>query len=165
MNPNPNPNPNPHPSPNPSPNPDPNPNPNPKQVPSFIVAFEGYSKAERAKITKAYQFIHHKTSHSGLPVYIDRIGQLDLAGLKAAYGSQERFLQFLVCYGECTMQYRFPACSLAAGKHIGKGVYIVDLSGFAISNFNSEMRAFLKVRALLTMATMLTAGCAPSQGI
>jgi hypothetical protein len=98
-------------------------------------------------------------------VYIDRIGQLDLAGLKAAYGSQERFLQFLVCYGECTMQYRFPACSLAAGKHIGKGVYIVDLSGFAISNFNSEMRAFLKVRALLTMATMLTAGCAPSQGI
>ena len=137
-------------------------------MPSFIVNFDGYSKAERAKITKAYQFIHHKTSHSGLPVYIDRIGMLDLAGLKAAYGSQERFLQFLVCYGECTMQYRFPACSLAAGKHIGKGVYIVDLSGFAISNFNSEMRAFLKVTAILTVATIrtvatiLTMRCAPS---
>ena len=95
----------------------------PTEVPSFIVDFDAYTDAERVKITKAYQFIHHKTSHAGLPVYIDRIGRLDMAGLKAAYGSQERFLQYLVCYGECTMQYRFPACSLAAGKYIGKGVY------------------------------------------
>lgn len=113
-------------------------------MPSFIVDFDSYTNAERAKITQAYQFVHHKTTHAGLPVYIDRIGKLDLPGLKVAYGSQERFMQFLVCYGECTMQYRFPACSLAAGKYIGKGVYIVDLTGFALSNFNSEMRAFLK---------------------
>ena len=36
-------------------------------------------------------------------MYIDQIGMLDLAGLKAAYGSQERFLQYLVCQPNPTL--------------------------------------------------------------
>ena len=50
----------------------------------------------------------------------------------------------MVCYGEASMAFRFPAASVAAGRYIGKGIYIVDLTGFKITMFTSEVRAFLK---------------------
>ena len=41
--------------------------------------------------------------------------------------SPERVLQYFVWYCECSQHYRFPAASLDAGKHIGKGLYVMDL--------------------------------------
>jgi len=110
-------------------------------VPAHCVS---YRYPEHEAIKKAYQFIHHKTAKNGMPVYIDRIGMFSFPLLRATYGDEERFMQYMVAYGECTQQFRFPGCSLAAGKFIGKGVYIIDLEGFKISSFNAEMRAFLK---------------------
>ena len=55
-----------------------------------------------------------------------------------------KYLKFMVCYGEASMAFRFPAASVAAGRYIGKGIYIVDLTGFKITMFTSEVRAFLK---------------------
>ena len=50
----------------------------------------------------------------------------------------------MVCYGEASMAFRFPAASVAAGRYIGKGIYVLDLTGFKITMFTSEVRAFLK---------------------
>ena len=53
-------------------------------------------------------------------------------------------LEYFTWYSEATVHYRLAAASVAAGKHIGKSVYVMDMRGFGITKFGAEMRAFLK---------------------
>ena len=53
------------------------------EVPKICASFT-YPQIPAVK--QAYQFIHHKTSKAGLPVYIDRVGALNYKELKAAMG-------------------------------------------------------------------------------
>lgn len=79
----------------------------------------------------------------GRAVYFDRLGAMNYKGM-TKHETPERILKYFVWYAECTQHYRLPACSLVHGKHRGKALYVLDLSGFGMSKLNEETRGFLK---------------------
>jgi len=45
---------------------------------------------------------------------------------------------------EHTIRVKYPGCSKAAGRPVGQSVNVIDLAGFDLGNFTSEVRAYLK---------------------
>ena len=76
-------------------------------------------------------------------MYFDRIGTLNIKKIHEV-SSTDRLLEYFTWYSEATVHYRLAAASVAAGKHIGKSVYVMDMRGFGLTKFGSDMRAFLK---------------------
>lgn len=70
----------------------------------------------------------------GRPIYIERLGQLDIAALYAAT-TQERLLQRLVSEYENCFLDRFPACSRAYGHPVETSCTILDLYNVSLSKF------------------------------
>ena len=84
----------------------------------------------------AYPRIYHKTDKLGRPVYIERIGKINLANLNKVC-SNEKMLRNHVYEYEKLVKYRLVACSLLAGRHHEQSVTILDLDGVALSTFSS----------------------------
>lgn len=112
-------------------------------TPKFIAQF---NFPELKHVKAAYNFTHHKCDKEGRPVYFDRLGDMRYSAMVNAPNSNlERLNAYFVWYSEATWHYRLPAASLLAGRYIGKGVYVMDLKGFALSkHFTSETRAFIQ---------------------
>lgn len=70
----------------------------------------------------------------GRPLYIERVGQLDIKALYAAT-TQERQLQRLVWEYEKFINERLPACSKASGHPVETSCTILDLKNVSLSNF------------------------------
>ena len=65
--------------------------------------------------------------------------------LSAPGSTPDRVLQYFLWYAEASWHYRLPAASIACGKYIGKGLYVMDLQGFSLSkHFTSDTRNFIK---------------------
>lgn len=89
---------------------------------------------EKEEVDKFYPHFYHKTDKDGRPVYIERLGRLDIKGLYAAT-SQERLLQRLVYeYGK-SFNERLPACSKAIGHPVETFCTILDLQDVSLTNF------------------------------
>jgi len=74
------------------------------------------------------------TIQDGRPIYVERLGQLDIKALYAAT-TQERLLQRLVFEYEKFITDRLPACSAAAGHPVETSCTILDLYNVSLSNF------------------------------
>jgi hypothetical protein len=112
-------------------------------TPRFLIDFV---YPELAEVKKCYHFSHHKTDKNGMPVYFDRLGDLNYSAMIAIEGSTpDRVLKYFTWYAEATWFYRLPAASLKCGRYVGKGLYVMDLSGFALSkHFTKETRTFIQ---------------------
>lgn len=73
-------------------------------------------------------------SQDGRPIYIERLGKLDIKALYAIT-TTERQLKRLVWEYERCLTDRFPACSKAIGHPVETSCTILDLSGVSLSNF------------------------------
>ncbi|PPR00480.1 hypothetical protein CVT24_004535 [Panaeolus cyanescens] len=89
---------------------------------------------EKVEVDKYYPQYYHKTDVDGRPVYIERLGKLDI---KALYSitTQERQLQRLVLEYEKFLNERLPACSKACGHPVETSCTILDLGGVGLANF------------------------------
>ncbi|KAJ7237010.1 CRAL-TRIO domain-containing protein [Mycena rebaudengoi] len=85
-------------------------------------------------VDKYYPQYYHKHDKDGRPVYIQRLGQLDLTALYAAT-TQERQLKRFVFEYEKFISERLPACAAAAGHPVETSCTILDLQGVSLSNF------------------------------
>jgi hypothetical protein len=70
----------------------------------------------------------------GRPIYIERLGKLDVAKLYALT-TQERQLQHLVSEYEKFLRDRLPACSDATGHLVETSCTIMDLHNVGLSSF------------------------------
>ncbi len=70
----------------------------------------------------------------GRPLYIERLGLLDIKALYAIT-SQERQLKRLVYEYEKFLTERLPACSKAVGHPVETSCTILDLSNVSLTNF------------------------------
>ncbi|KAJ9091155.1 hypothetical protein QFC20_007713 [Naganishia adeliensis] len=70
----------------------------------------------------------------GRPIYIERLGKLDVAKLYALT-TQERQLQHLVSEYEKFLRDRLPACSDASGHLVETSCTIMDLHNVGLSSF------------------------------
>ncbi|KDR74370.1 hypothetical protein GALMADRAFT_250248 [Galerina marginata CBS 339.88] len=95
---------------------------------------KNFEFTEKLDVNKYYPQYYHKTDKDGRPVYIERLGQLDVTALYALT-TEQRLLKHLVSeYGKC-LNKRFPACSAACGHPVENLCTILDLGGVSLSNF------------------------------
>ncbi|PPD66624.1 hypothetical protein GOBAR_DD36502 [Gossypium barbadense] len=83
---------------------------------------------ELAEVKKCYPHGFHGVDRSGRPVYIERVGMVDLNALLQAT-SIDRFVKYHVSEQEKTLNLRYPACSIAAKRHIASTTSILDVKG------------------------------------
>ena len=102
----------------------------------FRTYRNGYEFPERPEVDKYYPQYYHKTDIEGRPVYIERLGQIDITALYKLT-TQERLLRRLVWEYEKFLQDRLPACSAAVGHPVETSCTILDLKGVGIGQFIS----------------------------
>lgn len=83
---------------------------------------------EYEEVKKCYPHGFHGVDKSGRPLYIERIGLVDLNALLKVT-TVERFLKYHIMEQEKTLNLRYPACSLAAKRHIASTTAILDVKG------------------------------------
>ena len=80
--------------------------------------------------------MYHKTDKKGRPIYIERIGQTDVAKTFEVT-TEERLGRHFVQEYELTMKLRFAACSHIRGEKIQTSLTIIDMTDGGISTANS----------------------------
>ncbi|KAL1136635.1 hypothetical protein V6Z11_A12G252200 [Gossypium hirsutum] len=103
---------------------------------------------ELAEVKKCYPHGFHGVDRSGRPVYIERVGMVDLNALLQAT-SIDRFVKYHVSEQEKTLNLRYPACSIVAKRHIASTTSILDVKGVGMSNFSKPARyLFMEIQKI-----------------
>ncbi|PYH80025.1 putative phosphatidylinositol transporter [Aspergillus uvarum CBS 121591] len=92
-----------------------------------------FDYTEKSKVFEYYPQYYHKTDKDGRPVYIEKLGKIDLTALNKIT-TEDRMLQNLVTEYEKLADPRLPACSRKAGKLLETCCTIMDLKGVGITS-------------------------------
>ncbi|KAL4873381.1 hypothetical protein BDV12DRAFT_77499 [Aspergillus spectabilis] len=95
-----------------------------------------FEYVEKPEVFKYYPQYYHKTDKDGRPVYIEKLGKIDLTAL-GKITTDERMLKNLVTEYERFADDRLPACSRKAGKLIETSCTIFDLKGVGLMSASS----------------------------
>ena len=103
----------------------------------FLLHNQEFKFPEYAEVKKCYPHGYHGVDRNGRPVYIERIGMVDLNKL-VQVTTFERFIKYHVSEQEKTLGIRYPACSIAAKRHIASTTSILDVNGVVSRLFHID---------------------------
>ncbi|PIA35675.1 hypothetical protein AQUCO_03500194v1 [Aquilegia coerulea] len=105
--------------------------------------FEEYTEVKRC-----YPHGFHGVDRYGRPLYIERIGMIDLSSLLQVT-TIDRFVKYHIAEQEKTLNLRYPACSIAAKKHVASITSILDVKGVGMNNFSKPARElFMEIQKI-----------------
>ncbi|XP_066379268.1 phosphatidylinositol/phosphatidylcholine transfer protein SFH11-like isoform X2 [Miscanthus floridulus] len=96
--------------------------------------FEEYDAVKRC-----YPHGFHGVDRFGRPLYIERVGLVDLSKLMQVT-SIDRYVKYHISEQEKTISLRYPVCSLVAKRHIASTTAIFDVKGLGLNNFSKSAR-------------------------
>jgi len=99
---------------------------------------------EMDAVREVYPHGYHGVDKHGRPVYIERLGVLNVTRL-FEISTPERMVRHYMQSYEVLMKLRFPACSAVAGKRIEQGLTILDMTGGGVSTVNKQVLGLVKL--------------------
>ncbi|KZV20172.1 hypothetical protein F511_01029 [Dorcoceras hygrometricum] len=116
---------------------------------------------------KYYPRGYHGVDKEGRPIYIERLGKLDLESLLQVT-TVDRYIKYQLQDYEKTHKVRFPACSIAANRHINRNLVILDVEGVSFKSFTRPVQnVLMQLRKIYnddypeTMSQMLIINAGP----
>ncbi|KAH7427266.1 hypothetical protein KP509_10G036700 [Ceratopteris richardii] len=104
---------------------------------------ETFQFPERRRVKELYPHFHHKTDKLGRPIYIERLGHMQLDEILKVT-TMDRMLMYHIKEWEILIDWKFPACSKKAGHPIMQSLTILDLKGMALKTLNKPVRSFIQ---------------------